>query len=225
MELKNSKIILRISYKCSKNGWINTELFFEWLSHFEKYAKPTATNPILLVLDNHASHISIFAYDFCEEKNIHMVSFPPHTSDHLQPLDLTFFSSLKNALYREYDFYLSTTGHKKITESDVAELLNKALMKVATMEKAVSGFRTSVIFPFDPDKFNEDDFAPANQVRQLTKEDASEPETPTTPRPNPDNEDALPVLNQTPQLVKNLGRHLKITLSLVWLQYQRKRLI
>lgn len=153
-------------YRCSKNGWTNSELFLDWLSHMAKHAKPTVSDPILLVLDNHSSHISISAYNFCKENNIHMVSLPPHTSDHLQPLDLTFFSPLKNTLYREYDLYLSTTGHQKITEYDVAELLNKAFMKVATMEKCVSGFRTSGIYPLDPDKFTEDDFAPSNHVRE-----------------------------------------------------------
>lgn len=164
------------SYKCSKNGWINTELFLSWLSHFAKHAKPTAADPILLVLDNHSSHISIASYEFCKGNNIHMVSLPPHTSDHLQPLDLTFFSPLKNALYREYDLHLTTTGHQKITEYDVAELLNKAFMKVATIEKAVSGFRSAGICPFNPDKFGEEDFAAANQVREYTIEEA--PETP-----------------------------------------------
>jgi hypothetical protein len=83
------------SYKCSKSGWMNADLFLSWLTHFEKHTKPTAIDPILLVLDNHNSHISIAAYDYCKENNIHMVSLPPHTSDHLQPLDLTFFGPLK----------------------------------------------------------------------------------------------------------------------------------
>lgn len=160
-------------YRCSKNGWTNSELFLDWLSHMAKHSKPTATDPILLVLDNHSSHISISAYNFCRENNIHMVSLPPHTSDHLQPLDLTFFSPLKNALYREYDLYLSTTGHQKITEYDIAELLNKAYMKVATMEKCVSGFRTAGICPLDPDKFKEDDFAPSKHVREYAIEGCS----------------------------------------------------
>nr|CAI5842233.1 unnamed protein product [Callosobruchus analis] len=48
---------------------------------------------------------------------------PPHTSDHLQALDVTVFSPLKNFLYRQYELYLSTSEHQKITEYDVAELL------------------------------------------------------------------------------------------------------
>lgn len=167
------------TYKCSKNGWINGDLFLEWLNHFAKHAKPTESDPILLILDNHSSHISVEIYDFCKTNFIHMVSLPPHTSHHLQPLDLTFFGPLKGALYREYDLQLSSTGHEKITEYDVAELLNRAFMKVATMEKAVAGFRSAGIFPLNPDRFDEDDFAPANQVRAVRIEGSPEPETTT----------------------------------------------
>nr|XP_023025527.1 uncharacterized protein LOC111513537 [Leptinotarsa decemlineata] len=41
-------------YKCSDNGWINENLFLEWLVHFKQHAKPSADEPILLILDNHA---------------------------------------------------------------------------------------------------------------------------------------------------------------------------
>ncbi|KAJ8932058.1 hypothetical protein NQ314_014981 [Rhamnusium bicolor] len=175
------------SYMCSKNGWINSELFLDWLHHFQKHAKPTESDPILLVLDNCSSHISIEAYNFCRENHIHMVSLPPHTSDNLQPLVLTIFSPFKNALY------LTSTGHEKIMDYDLAELLNKAFMKVAAMEKAVSGFRCSGIYPLDPDKFNENVFAPAKQMSEfLIVESPSKHRTPNsspTPEspPNPSN--------------------------------------
>lgn len=179
-------------YKCSKNGWINSELFLQWLGHFRNYAKPSVTEPVLLVLDNHSSHISIAAFNFCKENNIHMVSLPPHTSDRLQPLDLTFFSPLKNALFREYELYLSSTGHQKITEYDIAELLNKAFMKVATMEKAVSGFRTSGIIPLNPDKFVDADFEASLHVGKLTVEATPELETSTS------QDGGAPVLDNRP---------------------------
>nr|CAH7731547.1 unnamed protein product [Callosobruchus chinensis] len=139
-------------YACSKKGWINSELFVEWLKHFEKNVNPTETNPVLLILDNHSSHISLEAHRLCRSKFIHMVSLPPHTSD-LQPLDLTFL--------------LTNTAYEKILEYELAELLNKAFLKVATMEKSIFGLRTAGIYPLNPDRFTEDDFAAANQMRPL----------------------------------------------------------
>ncbi|XP_018330787.1 uncharacterized protein LOC108740803 [Agrilus planipennis] len=46
-------------YRCSDNGWTNEDLFLEWLRHFTQHAKPSAEEPVLLILDNHASHISL----------------------------------------------------------------------------------------------------------------------------------------------------------------------
>ncbi|GBP19533.1 Pogo transposable element with KRAB domain [Eumeta japonica] len=86
-------------YKCSDNGWINEHLFFEWLQHFAMYTKPSSQAPVLLILDNHASHTSLMMYDFCKQNNTHMLSLPPHTSHRMQPLDFTFFGPLK-AIYK-----------------------------------------------------------------------------------------------------------------------------
>jgi hypothetical protein len=150
-------------YACSKNGWTNKELYLDWLRHFKSHVKPTHEDPVLLIMDNHSSHISLEAYDLCKSSFIHVLSLPPHTSHRTQPLDLTFFGPLKNALYRQYDFYLNSTGHKKITEYDLAALLNKAFLKVATMEKAISGFCTAGIYPLNPDRFDENDFVPISE--------------------------------------------------------------
>ncbi|CAH2008741.1 unnamed protein product [Acanthoscelides obtectus] len=185
-------------YASSKNGWINSELFVEWSKHIEKNVNPTENDTVLLVLDNHSSHISIEAYLFCRIKFIHMVSFPPHTSDHLQPLDLTFFGPLNNQLSIEYDLQFTNTGHERISEYDLAELLNRAFSKVATMKKAISGFRIAGIYPLNPDKFTEEDFAPANQIRPLIIEvsipdTVSDIERPSTPIAGPSTSRESPV--------------------------------
>jgi hypothetical protein len=78
-----------------------------------------------------------------------MVSLPPHTSHKLQPLDLTFFGPLKNALNRECDLYLRSHPHEKITHYELASLFNKAYLRTATMDKRISGFRAAGIWPID----------------------------------------------------------------------------
>ncbi|XP_074096377.1 uncharacterized protein LOC141525711 [Cotesia typhae] len=74
----------------SDSGWINENLFVEWLHHFISHAKPTSDKPILLILDNHESHISLESFLLCRQHGINLLSLPPHTSHRLQPLDLTF---------------------------------------------------------------------------------------------------------------------------------------
>lgn len=157
-------------YCCSDNGWMNQVLFLSWLEHFNKHAKPSLADPVLLVCDNHGSHISLAMYDFCKEHHIHVVSLPPHTSHKTQPLDVSLFGPLKNAFYRECDLYLKMTGHEKINMSDLSSLFNKAYVKVATMSKCESGFRSTGIFPLNVDQFTADDFAPAEQYHNMSIE-------------------------------------------------------
>ena len=43
----------------AKSGWINEEIFVKYLEHFIQITKCSAENPVLLVMDNHASDISL----------------------------------------------------------------------------------------------------------------------------------------------------------------------
>jgi hypothetical protein len=155
-------------YRCSKNGWINEVLFFEWLRHFQKHVKSSEEDPVLLILDNHGSYISLEIYMYCRWHGIVMVSLPPHTSHKLQPLDLTFFGPLKNALNRECDVYLRSHHHEKITHYELASLFNRAYLRTATMDKGISGFRAAGIWPIDPNKFSDDDFSLTDVVDDST---------------------------------------------------------
>ncbi|PNF19310.1 hypothetical protein B7P43_G07304 [Cryptotermes secundus] len=67
----------------SDTGFINTELFVEWLKHFTSFVKPTKEDPVLLILDNHIAHCSIEAVLFCREHHITLLSLPPHASHSL----------------------------------------------------------------------------------------------------------------------------------------------
>lgn len=99
-----------------------------------KTSKPKADCPVLLLLDNHYTNISLRSYTFCKEHRIVVLSLPPHKLHRLQPLDVTFFG-LRKALNREYDFYLKNYLYQKITPDDIALIFTKAYFKMATMEK------------------------------------------------------------------------------------------
>jgi hypothetical protein len=74
----------------SDSGFINTELFLEWLKHFTKFVKPSKEDPVPLILDNHISHCSLEAVILCREILITLLS-TPHASHMMQPLDRFFF--------------------------------------------------------------------------------------------------------------------------------------
>ena len=71
----------------NSSGWVQEEEFVMFLKHLQRYTVATKEKKILLLFDNHSSHISIQALDYCCENGIVMLSFPPHCSHKLQPVD------------------------------------------------------------------------------------------------------------------------------------------
>jgi hypothetical protein len=87
----------------SDTGFINTELFVEWLKHFSSFVKPTKEDPVLPILDNHISHCSMEAVLFHRESHITLQSLPSHVTHPLPALDVGFFGPLKEAYTQEAD--------------------------------------------------------------------------------------------------------------------------
>jgi hypothetical protein len=56
--------------------------------------KPSKERPVVL-LDSHDLHLLVAALDFCKEKGVTVVFFPPHCSHKLQPLDRSVCGPLK----------------------------------------------------------------------------------------------------------------------------------
>jgi len=160
-----------IAHEC---GWMTNDNFILYLNHFVKYAKPSVDNPILLILDNHASHTSLEAITFCRLNFITMLGFPPHTTHKLQPLDVAFFGPLKSYYNQVCDnFMVSHAGHI-ITEALIGQLFGEAYSKAATLRTALNGFKACGIEPFNPLIFPDDDFAPAATTDIYSTNDTSQ---------------------------------------------------
>ncbi|BES98665.1 DDE [Nesidiocoris tenuis] len=159
-------------YHCSDNGWSNENLFVIWLQHFVKCSNASKKNQVLLILDNHVSHVSLEAYDLCRQNGITMVSLPPHTSHRTQPLDVSFFAPLKAAFKRKSDSFMKRTNCgqpemkvvTQITPYDLAGIFNEAYVEVAKIGLAVSGFKNTGIFPFNREIFTDEDFKAADTL-------------------------------------------------------------
>lgn len=146
----------------SDSGYMNSDLFLVWLDHFKRNEKPTLEDPILLILDNHSSHISLAAINKCRENRILLLSLPPHSSHRLQPLDRGFFGPLKTVYGQECEKWHVSHPGRAITQFQIAELFGNAFSRVASIEKAVNAFRACGIWPYNPDIFSPEDFAPAS---------------------------------------------------------------
>lgn len=146
---------------CSPNGWVDSGLFVKWLTHFISVVKPSPARKVILILDGHSSHKTLAAIELARENGVVMMSLPPHTTHMLQPLDKTIFGSLKAKYNHECDKWMLSHAGQRISQFDVAGLFGAAYVKNSTMEKAISGFRCTGLWPFNPDIFTEDDFLPS----------------------------------------------------------------
>ena len=150
---------------------MTTPLFIKWLEHFSKFANPTAEKQILLILDNHVSHVSIEAITFAKSHHIHMLSLPPHSSHKTQPLDRNFFRPMKAYYDAAADSWSVSHPGQVLSVYNVAELVKVAFERAATVENAVQGFQATGIYPFDRNKFSEADFAPSEVTDQNIEEE------------------------------------------------------
>lgn len=77
------------------SGWMCQPEFVRYIRHFIKCVRPSIDQPVLLLMDNHQSHLSVDALDMAAANGVHILSFPPHCSHKLQPLDVSVFGPVK----------------------------------------------------------------------------------------------------------------------------------
>jgi hypothetical protein len=71
-------------------------LCFDCLKHFIACERPCKEDTVLLILDNHESHLSNPAFQVAKENDISLLTLPHQTSHNLQPVDCTVFDLYKS---------------------------------------------------------------------------------------------------------------------------------
>ncbi|KAK0147816.1 Pogo transposable element with KRAB domain [Merluccius polli] len=143
------------------SGWMQEDDFVVYLRHFVHYTRPTDDNKVLLLLDNHSSHVSIQAINFCRDHGVVMLSFPPPCTHHLQPLDKAVYGPLKRAFNGEMDMWHRKNAGESLTIYDLPQLLSNVLLSAASPLNVKKGFTSTGIWPYKPDIFTKEHFAPA----------------------------------------------------------------
>lgn len=158
----------------SKNGWINSALFLDWLrTVFEPQTREEAPNGEwrALILDNHKSHINWETVKFCLKYKIILCTLPSKTSGVLQPLDVACFRPLQQAYGNAVD--KQTTGRIAMSKQDFARILPEARDCAFTRTHIVDGFERAGIYPLNPNRFE--------FLRKWREEQAATAEQPTAP--------------------------------------------
>ena len=88
------------------SGWMAGENFTKFIKNLAQHTKPSLDKKVLLLLDNHEFHVSVETLNFAKPNGIVMLSFPPHCSHKLQPLDRSVFKPLKKYLNSVQDAWM-----------------------------------------------------------------------------------------------------------------------
>lgn len=142
----------------NKKGWMTSELFPKVIEHFANTVKCSVENKVLLLVDNHESHISVDVIKLCRQKGIILLSFPPHTTHRMQPLDVGVYGPFKSYLATSQHDWLLTNPGKVITIRHLARLAKHAYENAFTIKNIISSFKSTGLWPLNRLIFKDDDF-------------------------------------------------------------------
>ena len=129
------------TFTATKSGYINSDIFYTWfISSFVPNCG--RKRPVLLVMDNHVSHISPRVIDAAKGENIELLCFPPHSTHLLQPMDRGYFNVLKQNMANSA-VQLGYGGMKCVPKHLFPRVLRYAMGNIKT-EVILSAFRTSL---------------------------------------------------------------------------------
>ena len=144
------------------SGWMTAAGFLTFLKHFVVHVRPSPTDKVILLLDNHVSHLSVDVLQFAKDNGVVMVSFPPHCSHKLQPLDRSVYGPLKRYYNVACDDWIVSHKGRTMTIYDVPAMVGLAYPKAMTPANIQAGFKVSGISPFNRNVFTDDEFLPAD---------------------------------------------------------------
>ena len=109
------------------SDWMATEKFLVLIKHFA--SRTSTEKPVLLLLDNHQSNLCIETLNFAKANVIIMLSFQPHCSHELQPLDRTIFGPFKKYARMSQDNWTRNNPGKKMPIYDLPGIARESWPK------------------------------------------------------------------------------------------------
>lgn len=143
------------------SGWMQQTEFVEYIKFFIDKTKASKQTPKLLLLDNHTSHLSVEALDIAAENGVTMLTFPPHCSHRLQPLDVSVFGPVKAYYKSQCNAWQKNHAGKALEIRHIPELVRSTLDLALTPRNIKAGFLATGICPYNPDIFADSDFVQA----------------------------------------------------------------
>ena len=116
---------------------------------------------MILIVDGHASHKGIETLEYAKQNGIIIICLPPHCTHRMQPLDVSFFAPLKTYFNQAISKWLKAHPGRVVTQLQIAGLFNEAYGKAATVRNGCHGFKSTGIWPLNPEIFPDYMYEPA----------------------------------------------------------------
>lgn len=110
--------------KLIEKGWINNDLFLGFFKHYIENL-PLA-RPQVLFMDSHKSHLAPEVLELAHAEQIYIVTYPPHLTNILQPLNVGVFRPLKLKWRTELDKFQAENPGEKPTRYNFFAMFSKA---------------------------------------------------------------------------------------------------
>ncbi|CAM4608595.1 unnamed protein product [Leuciscus chuanchicus] len=165
-------------YGIQEKGYMDSELFLKWLRHFVQYAPEE--RPIILIMDQHETHVSRDVIMYCRENTIEILCLPAHTTHILQPLDIAVFNPLKTGFSIMASRMGLVRGDLVVGKKQFSSLLKTVYPTAVTAHNIKAGFRKAGIFPLSRGAVDT-----TQVVRVLPSADARPSVAPVTPSATP----------------------------------------
>lgn len=146
----------------NNSGWMTDDEFLTFMKHYVSHVRPSKEHPVLLLLDNHQSHLSLKAIEHAKNNGVVLMSFPPHCSHRLQPLDRSVYGPFKHYVSIAQENWLRNHPGKVMSIYDIPSIVREALPKAAVPASIQNGFLACGIEPFNSDIFTDVDFLPSS---------------------------------------------------------------
>ena len=136
---------------CSDSGWMTSNIFFTWMAnHFHnELEESNIQRPVLLILDGHANHMSLYTLYFAKQNGILMYCLPSHSSHLMQPLDVSVFHPFKESYRNTFQKCWGDMNKQDMPKKHFASIFMKALNNSKASTNAISGFRSCDLVPFN----------------------------------------------------------------------------
>lgn len=163
-----------------QSGWMTTSNFVHVMQHFIKCSGSSEKRRMLLICDNHESHLSIEAIELARANGVHILTVPPHCTHMMQPLDVGMMKPFKTYYNAAIDSWLMSNPGQRFGIYNVAACVGIAHGRAMLPQSILNSFKKTGIFPVDRHIFTDDMFAPSLVSERPNPPDETLPDEPLT---------------------------------------------